>query len=77
MMGNKEREVFVFAKVFDHPGCVDDVATIERKLYMGPLSVTKKLRFYDPDDVGGKGGREDMHSHFVRQFWKDLVQVTV
>ena len=44
---------------------------------MGPLSVLKELCFNNPDDVGGKGGREDVYSGFVRQFWKDLSQVSI
>ena len=44
---------------------------------MGPLSVLKELCFDNLDDVGGKGGGEDVYSCFVRQLWKDLSQVSI
>ena len=44
---------------------------------MGPLSVVKEIRFDNLDDVGGKGGRENVYSGFVQQFWKDLSQVSI
>ena len=50
---------------------------VERELYVGPLSVVKEIRFDNPDDVGGKGGGENVYSGFVRQFWKDLSQVSI
>lgn len=77
MTGDEECQVFVIAKISDRSRRVNNILSVERELDMRLLPVAKEFCFYNLDDVKGEGCGENVYCGFVRQLWKNLVQVAI